>query len=230
MSLTAAQRGWGDPAAPTFEETIRAACVLVKAGGISVRLHRDVADIFRYLNTGLARTYNLAGYADDYGLAIRPIRGYEAEWEATHDPKYLSNHSFGLAEDLDSSINPMTSDLKAQHEFIRAVVDPLLAPFKGRLVWGGEYASARKDYMHFEYKGTRQQAVEDSALARRHLSPTTVQGDPDMLIFHSPSHSYARVPGWVKLDPKTVKLYKGVMVVECTDAEWTAVQKQETAK
>jgi hypothetical protein len=177
VTTRADRRGWDNPFTPGFEDRM----VVVEAGGVRVRVHRDVADVFRYVNTVLAHTYRLGGFADDWGFNCRPIRGREDEWAATHDLKYLSNHSWGLAEDLDSSINPMTRDLKARHEFVRAVVDPILKPFGGRVVWGGEYVSPRKDYMHFEYVGTHDQARADAATARRLLAaltnPPTPEGD-----------------------------------------------------
>lgn len=160
----AADRGWGDPDSPNYRDNI----VGVTAGGVTVWLHRQVADVFRYLNTMLARTYNLAGYADDWGYCNRDIRGH---------PGVKSNHAWGLAEDGDASVNPMTTDLAAHHEFVRQVIDPILAPFGGRLVWGGEYASPRKDYMHFEYVGTPKQAIADSATARRLLAALTPEDD-----------------------------------------------------
>lgn len=165
MTLSAVQRGWGDPRAAGYRSAHIVTC---NAGGIKVSVHEDVLDVFRYLNTRMARAYNLAGYADDWGYALRCIRG---TGPGTSRPCVLSNHSWGLAEDLNATVNPMTSDLKANHQFVRAIVDPILAPFQGRLLWGGEYVSARKDYMHFEYVGRRDQAAGDSATARRLLTP-----------------------------------------------------------
>lgn len=161
---TAQERGWGDPDDPTFRLNI----VGVQAGGITVWLHRSVADVFRYLNTMLARKYNLAGFADDWGYCNRDIRGR---------PGVKSNHAWGLAEDADASANPMTTDLKVHHTFVRQVVDPILAPFGGRLVWGGEYAGPRLDYMHYEYVGTPKQAIADSATARRLLAALEPEDD-----------------------------------------------------
>lgn len=155
---TAAARGWGNPDGPTLPRKI----VSITAGGISVAVHSSVADVFRYLLDRVATTYNLAGYADDWGYANRDIRGH---------PGVKSNHSWGLAVDLDATKNPMTANLQATHAFVRAVVDPILAPFEERLLWGGEYAGPRKDYMHFEYVGTPADAAADSALARRLLTP-----------------------------------------------------------
>lgn len=169
----ATARGWGTATAPGYREQHITSC---KAGGISVPVHKAVADVFRYLFTKMSEHYTLAGYADDWGYCLRCIRG---TGPGLHDPScVLSNHSWGLAVDLDASVNPMTKDLHAAHEFIRAVVDPILAPFGGRLVWGGEYTGPRKDYMHFEYVGPLSAAAADSALARQILAkPATAWVD-----------------------------------------------------
>jgi hypothetical protein len=159
-------RGWPNPYSPGFERNI----ITVTAGGVSIRVHKAVEQVWRYVLTELGKHYPLAGKADDWGWARRPIRGYEPEWERTHDPKYLSNHSWGFAGDLDSTDNPMTTDTKAQHEFVAAVIDPILAPFGGRLKWGGAYKGTRKDYMHLEWEGTPEQAAADNQLALRLLT------------------------------------------------------------
>lgn len=160
--ISAVQRGWGDPDAVGFSSRI----VNVNAAGISVPVHKHVVGVFTYLFVMLARAYDLAGYGDDWGYSNRCIRG---TGPGTDRVCVKSNHAWGLAVDADASVNPMTTDLEANHEFVRTVVDPILAPFYGRLLWGGEYAGARKDYMHFEYVGTVAEAIADSAHALRLL-------------------------------------------------------------
>jgi len=169
----AAARGWGSATAPGYRQ---ANIATIHAGGIAVPVHKALTDAFTYLLTELTKHYPLAGYADDWGYCLRCIRG---TGPALTDPSCrLSNHSWGLAVDLDSSKNPMTSDLHATHEIVRAVVDPILAPFGGRLIWGGEYTSPRKDYMHFEYIGTLGQATHDNLVARRLLVPVAPSAKP----------------------------------------------------
>jgi hypothetical protein len=163
VSETAEQRGWGNP-----DRDVASHIARIEAGGVAVSVHEGVADIFRYLLTSLARVYDLAGFADDWGYCNRDIRGR---------PGVKSNHSWGLALDLDATVNPMTKDLQAGHEFARPVVDPILAHFGGRLVWGGEYASARKDYMHFEYVAGPGRARIDSITARDLLANHTPTED-----------------------------------------------------
>lgn len=151
---TAMDRGWGNPASHSFATHI----TTIHAGGVSVNVNVKVAKLFTLLINELAKHYNIKGYKDDWGYANRPIRGYEKEYERNHDPKYLSNHAWGLAVDIDATVNPMTRDPHAHHEIIAAVVDPILARYRGRMVWGGEYHSERKDYMHFEFVGTPRDA------------------------------------------------------------------------
>jgi len=149
---TADTRGWGRPDQVGFEQHN---ITQISAGGIHVRCNVGVAKLFTVMLNELGQHYPLKLQADDWGYAYRPIRGYESEWQSTHNYKYLSNHSWGLAIDLDANKNPMTTDTKAKHEIVAGVVDPILAKFRGRIIWGGEYSSARKDYMHFEFVGTR---------------------------------------------------------------------------
>lgn len=242
MTSTADHRGWGNPSTASFDASI----TKVTAGGVSVHVHRNVAPVFSYLLTELGRHYNLKGYADDWGYCYRPIRGYEDRWKRTHDLKYLSNHSWGLAVDLDSSVNPMTSDLKAQHEFIREVVNPILAPFHGRLVWGGEYATARKDYMHFEYVGTKAEAPADCATAQRLLRPppafhaetahppTPIPTlEPDMVVIYAPGKPLAllaagKLTALQSNAEKDALVAAGVPFKQITADQFSLIQKVAT--
>jgi hypothetical protein len=138
-------RGWGDPSSKTYRaEHITAVNV---AGLPTLYLRTEVAHLFMgFLQEIISRGYKLNNVKDDWGYAYRPIRGYEAQWERTHDFHYLSNHSFGLALDLDSTDHP----LGTHHDFPRWVVD---VAHKWGLSWGGDYVN-RPDPMHFEMLGT----------------------------------------------------------------------------
>jgi hypothetical protein len=155
-------RGWGDPTKSGYAKTNFRKCT---AGGITVTVHKLLVPHFTHVLNEMGKHYPLAKKADDYGAVVRPIRGYEDEWERTHDFKYLSIHSWGGAVDLDSTNNPMTTDTKAKHEIVAPVVDPILAPFRGRFLWGGHYKGARKDYMHIEWVGT----VRDAEVLARQM-------------------------------------------------------------
>lgn len=172
MTNSATTRGWGKPGT----QKIRNAT----GGGVEVPVAKEVAPIFSDLFEQLnSRGYNLAGYADDWGVCFRPVRGYEDEWRRTKNEKYLSNHSWGLAVDLDATENPMTSSKTARHEFKAQVVDPILERYKGKLIWGGEYGGSRKDYMHFEFIGTpKDAAAVVASLQQKPGLPT--ESDEDM--------------------------------------------------
>jgi hypothetical protein len=181
-------RGWGDPTTAQYAHHIKP-CT---AGGFTVQLHELVVPIFLFLNTQMAEHYPLAKIADEGGRVCRPIRGREKQYARTKDPKWLSLHSWGLAEDLDSSSNPMTTDPHAVHEFLAQIVHPILEHFGGRLVWGGDYTGDRKDYMHFEYIGTPEQAIEDSKLAM--ALQTRTKPAPIPAWFHRELHVTSPIP------------------------------------
>lgn len=141
---TAQQRGWGDPDSKGFRTQH---IVKVTAGGISINVHRQVAPLFKGFLGGLVkRGYRLDGRADDWGYANRDVRGH---------PGVKSNHSWGLAVDLNSAANPMTNDGRVHTDMPSWV--PKLAAYYG-LTWGGYYHGTRKDPMHFEFVGTPQDA------------------------------------------------------------------------
>lgn len=151
---TAKDRGWGDPFAPGWvSDNIRTADV----GPFNVTAHRLIIPHLKVIIPHLHEHYPHLTSSGFFNK--RPIRGYEDEWARTHDYRYLSNHSWGLAGDLDAPQNPMTTDPHARHEFTASVMDPILKPFRGRWIWGGEYKGQRKDYMHSEFIGTPHDAV-----------------------------------------------------------------------
>lgn len=140
-------RGWGDPDARGFSRNI----VRLDVAGTFVHVHRAVAPIFRFLLTELNKVIELQGEPhDDWGYNNRDVRGR---------PGVKSNHSWGLAVDLNATRNPMTSNPNARRQFKTQHVDPILKQLKGLVEWGGDYRGERKDYMHFEFIGTPKQAA-----------------------------------------------------------------------
>lgn len=142
--------GWGDPYVAGWESHN---IVSIHAGGVTVRVHRELGRIFTWTLDHFSQHYNLASTKDDSGYNRRPIRGYEDEWKRTHDFDYLSIHSWGGAVDLNALANPMTADPKAHHQFVGTVVHPLIAHFRGRMQWGGDFEH-RQDYMHVQWVGS----------------------------------------------------------------------------
>lgn len=89
-----------------------------------------------------------AGQLDDWGFAVRPIRGQGVEYDAHGNAINLSNHSSGTAEDLNATKHPLGkrgtfSAAKA------AKIRERLKAYEGCIRWGGDYTK-RADEMHFE--------------------------------------------------------------------------------
>lgn len=136
----ASARGWGS-GWPSCQESLLQ--VVDVGGGVRLRVRREIAPLVdRLCEETIRRGYRLrAGQC--WGFACRPIRGSRTP----------SNHSWGLAVDLNSLTNPMGSRL------ITDMPNWMPALWKEHgFRWGGDYRG-RKDAMHFEYMGTREQAL-----------------------------------------------------------------------
>jgi D-alanyl-D-alanine carboxypeptidase/Putative peptidoglycan binding domain len=137
---SAQSRGWG-PGWPHCQTDKLSTVVVISRIRLSVR--REIAPLGAWLcRETIGRGYQLRS-GQCWGFACRSIRGSSSP----------SNHSWGLAVDLNSLTNPMGS---------RLVTDmprwlPELWTEHGYR-WGGTY-SGRKDAMHFEYLGTPDSAA-----------------------------------------------------------------------
>ena len=151
MTVTAKDRGWGDPSVDGYPYRM----TTIEVDNTSYRVQKAVAAIFKDFLTRLCRenNYSLDEVKDDWSYILRPVRGYEDEYRATGDVRYLSNHSWGLAVDVNATKNPMADRLITDMPvaWIRAN-----AP-KYMIRWGGDY-DGRKDAMHFEFIGTPEDA------------------------------------------------------------------------
>ena len=138
-------RGWGDPSSKGYRTDH---IIGIQAADAMLYLRREVAHLFMgFLQEIVYRGYQLNNRKDDWGYAYRPIRGYEQKWADTHDTRWLSNHSWGLAVDLDATDHPLG---RRNTGIPRWVVD---CAHKWGLSWGGDY-KGRPDEMHFEFLGT----------------------------------------------------------------------------
>jgi len=129
---------------------------VLKVAGLPGRVAKEVAGPFRELVAGLIdirKRHGLAPLTCAGGNNFRAVRGYEDEFKATGDPDFLSNHAFGLAMDFNVGTNPMGKPIRS--DFPRDEVYALCK--RVGLSWGREWS--RPDPMHFEWLGTRTEAL-----------------------------------------------------------------------
>jgi hypothetical protein len=175
----ASQRGWGNPGRPgsaqgrryEAENIVSVKVPLFLGGGhITVLVHRDIAAMVFAGVRASSRVFDFNGLRDDWGWAHRYIRGRE-------DEQILSNHSWGLAIDLDATQNPQQRRVPGR-PIRRTIPDEVVVIMaKHGFAWGGNYAKT-PDPMHFECLLTRDQARLLSAelvakrLALQSLAPS----------------------------------------------------------
>lgn len=142
---TAQDRGWGNP----DESHYRARYITtITVAGVALPVRKEVAHLFAGFIGELVRGgYRLDVNADDWGYANRCVRG---TGPGTSRPCVKSNHSWGLAIDLNAITNPMTSNGQLITD-----MPPGTAELAARwgLRWGANYTGTRKDSMHFEFLG-----------------------------------------------------------------------------
>ena len=141
MTSAASSRGWGRGWPTNRASEMK---TVTAPSGARWDVHRDVAPILqRIVNEAEQRGYRFQkgprDTVDDWGYANRTIRG-------TRVP---SNHSWGLAIDIDAQDYPQGQRRKVPPQWL---IDLFRAY---RWEWGGwSYA----DPMHFEFSGTRNDA------------------------------------------------------------------------
>ena len=143
---SASARGWGRVGAPgsATGRTYHARNIVnIHTSGITVACHRLIAPLLKAaVDECTAKGYRFDKVKDDWGWSHRWIRGR---------PGVLSNHSWGLAVDLNATKNPMTTDGKNHTDMPAWVVATMQ---KYGFSWGGNYRAKRRDPMHYEMLGT----------------------------------------------------------------------------
>jgi peptidoglycan hydrolase-like protein with peptidoglycan-binding domain len=129
------------------------------ANQVKLPVRREIAPLVQRLVADLEVRHGPFHPGQCWGFANRAIRGSTRP----------SNHSWGLAIDLDAPSNPMTTNPKAAHT-IGPYASGLAARYGFR--WGGDY-TGRKDYMHFEFMGT---VASAAALIGRPIRPALPPG------------------------------------------------------
>ena len=169
MTAPANLRGWGQGWPIDRSRDMRK--VTSRRSGTSFLVHHEIAPIVQFLVDETERRGYLlhrpGQTRDDWGYANRPIRGRNKP----------SNHSWGLAVDIDATQFPLGSSKRLP----QWIVD--LWGFYG-FEYGGDW-KGRKDPMHFEYRLAPSNArFTVAALAAHHLDaseparPATVPPPP----------------------------------------------------
>ena len=127
----ASARGWGSG----WSSCQSRKQVKVSKGGVTVFVRREIAPLVAYLLDATERLGYDVLKGQTWGFACRPIRG----------TRVASNHSWGLAVDINSLSNPMQSTFKSN------IPPRVVSMWEGAgFYWGGRY-ERRPDAMHFEY-------------------------------------------------------------------------------
>ena len=163
---TSQDRGWG----PGYPTDRRRDMTKVTQGDVSLWVHREIAPLVAHLVAETTkRGYKLRA-GECWGYCNRAIRG-------TNRP---SNHSWGLAVDLNAPANPMGSKLVTD---MPDWMTKLWTDFGFR--WGGSY-SGRKDAMHYEFMGTPAEARERVADLKADVIEVRVPPNEVAPVFNPP--------------------------------------------
>lgn len=183
MTTPANLRGWGQGWPVDRSDDMRR--VAAFRSGTDFDVHYEIAPLVKHIideieRRGYLLDHGVSDVDDDWSYSNRPIRGRRVP----------SNHSWGLAIDIDAQEYPMGTRRNPP----RWIID-LFALY--RFDWGGVWS--RPDPMHFEFNGTPREARWlVASLAGHHLeqsrppTPATVPppyvppitpGEPDMVRF-----------------------------------------------
>lgn len=135
--------------------------------GARLPVHHAIAELVKLICEECIRNGFVIRAGASWGYACRSIRGSTAP----------SNHSWGLAVDLNAPDHP----LGRRNTGMPAFVPALFKRFGFR--WGGDY-TGRADEMHFEYMGTPATAAQHTAAARSQIAapghqPVPVPAPPE---------------------------------------------------
>jgi hypothetical protein len=153
---TAQERGWGKG----WPDCQGSKMTTIHPAGRAITCRTEAAVVFSYYVSRYdAEVEDINSVPDDGAFACRPIRGSE--------PPVASNHSWGLALDLNWQKHPLGESgtfTAPQLLALRLMLHEVLF-----MRWGGDYEH-RKDEQHHEFMGTPSDML---ALTRRvkHLMP-----------------------------------------------------------
>ena len=154
-SISPKAKGWGGGWPQNRAHDM--ARVRADRSGTAVNVHKRIARLVDMLLDETERRGYRLDRTQTGGFNNRPISG-------TNKP---SNHSWGLALDLNWQRNPENF-----HGVVKTDFPVWLPKLWGRygLAWGGNYRGSHKDPMHLEFMGSPDDADDMTSAARRDLS------------------------------------------------------------
>ena len=159
MTASADRRGWGK--GWPQDNSAKMVQITAKVSRVKLLVHREVAPILQYCIDTIEARGHLFDYGpkdvdDDWGYANRPIAG----------TKIPSNHSWGLAIDLDATEYPQGQRKRRPPQW----VDEIFAKY--RFDNGSPWANP--DPMHYEFNGT----PADARWLVASLAAHSIEGTP----------------------------------------------------
>ena len=157
-SISAKEKGWGNGWPHDRSADMRK--VVAEKSNARVNVHRKIARLVDILLEETERR--------GYTIHKEQTGGYSNRAIRKANPKKPSNHSWGLAVDINSIINEFRTDGKLVTDV------PVWMPKlwnKYGFAWGGAYKHNRKDPMHFEFMGSPADADDKTQAAIKQLSP-----------------------------------------------------------
>lgn len=160
---------------------------MITVVGSAFRIREETAELWVAFLTEFDATVeplDIDAITDDWSWACRAVRG-----SATT----ASDHSWGLAVDLNAPRHPLGTEGTFTDGQVRAIRGLLAQPRFRNFRWGGDYFS-RADEMHFFYAGTPADADADTALLleddmtreefRAELKAACEKGGPIYNLYH----------------------------------------------
>ncbi len=154
--VRASNKGWGSgwPACGGMAGKIVKLNMNRSGTSIAGGIHQGIAQLFGLIGNEVERRGYMFHSGWCWGSSCRQIAG-------TNTP---SNHSWGLAVDINAPTNPYTSS--GQHD----IPDWAFALFRQYGFGVGADYSGKKDWMHVEFMGTPGDAAIMTALAAKNIS------------------------------------------------------------
>jgi nucleoid-associated protein YgaU len=153
-------KGWGD--GWPHDQSHNMLRVKADRSGTKVNVHKRIAALVDMLLDETERRGYKLHPEQCGGFNNRPIKG-------TNKP---SNHSWGLAVDLNWNLNPESRDGKV-HTNLPSWVPQLWGRYG--FGWGGHYKGNHKDPMHLEFMGSPDDADDMTSRGRRELGHGTTE-------------------------------------------------------